>query len=253
MKKTILIGKGNLGTHLAALFRECHWDFEHHAFRTFDFEKSIDRNTCVWLCISDQFIPATINKIIKHGCSVIYCSGGLAVLPEWADCCSVFYPLYSFKKDQPITWQKVPVFIDDQQGVHAEYFNDVLNKTGLNWQRCTSIERLNYHLAAVFINNFGNALLCAVEQISPKITREQLVQALMPIALQTVERWSHDAAVNLQTGPASRGDQVVLETHLDLLKEFPLEHKLYQFHTDYIQEIIKQKITQKDKKSNKSV
>lgn len=84
-------------------------------------------------------------------------------------------------------------------------------------------------------------MLHAAEETLIGLSKEEITDALLPIAIQTVNRWASVNASKLQTGPAVRNDQQTIRKHLDDLKDFPLEKELYQMITDYIIQKIQQK------------
>ena len=234
---TYILGNGNLGSHLALLFEEKKVPYE---FITSAQITELNSNAVLWLCVPDSLIPSFIELGKIQDIKMVYCSGALTLENDWKENVGVWYPLYSFKKGYPVDWKLVPVFTEvADQGLHA-YFSLLKKSLEVESIEINSADRRKRHLAAVFVNNFTNALLHAAEETLIGLSKEEITDALLPIAIQTVNRWKSASASKLQTGPAVRKDQQTILKHLDDLKDFPLEKELYQKVTDYITQKIQQ-------------
>ncbi len=94
-----------------------------------------------------------------------------------------------------------------------------------------SAKRAQYHLGAVFANNFSNHVIALLQSYCAKV-------GLDPHVYEAMIRTTLDAAAagdakSLQTGPARRADQITLDRHMDLL---PKELKsIYQALSQSIQ------------------
>jgi predicted short-subunit dehydrogenase-like oxidoreductase (DUF2520 family) len=91
-------------------------------------------------------------------------------------------------------------------------------------------------LSAVFINNFTTACAIAANTV---LNDSKLFTYLLPILNQTVEKitdYNGDELVNIQTGPAKRRDEIVIEEHLALLKSLASERQLYDAVSKYIKQ-----------------
>lgn len=235
---TFIIGNGNLGSHLSELFELKGVSY------TFLRRKSINtlqKGDFAWLCVPDGAIKPLIDQLIPLGVNLIYCSGALVLRESWSNSVGVWYPLYSFKKGFPIDWSLVPIFTETSSIELQQYFQQLHNQLELNYKELDSYGRRKHHLAAVFVNNFTNAILSAAEETMQEFSKKEISEALLPIALQTIDRWSDNSAKNMQTGPAARGDEETIEAHLSELLEFPEEKLLYQSLTKYITQKIQQK------------
>jgi predicted short-subunit dehydrogenase-like oxidoreductase (DUF2520 family) len=94
------------------------------------------------------------------------------------------------------------------------------------------VQRLNLHLAAVWVNNFTNYLFTEAWEIC----REKGVDfnMLLPLMEHTVERLKTYPPAAMQTGPALRGDHSTMEKHLDLLADRPESATLYHLLSEAI-------------------
>nr|WP_262921609.1 DUF2520 domain-containing protein [Pontibacter ruber] len=109
----------------------------------------------------------------------------------------------------------------------------VANSISQQVHHVTSGSRKQLHLAAVFACNFTNHLL--------GITQELLQQAklpadlLQPLIQETIAKALQQHPFNVQTGPAIRHDENVVQEHLRMLQPEPLYQELYLKLTRSIQ------------------
>lgn len=243
MKKypTYIIGNGNLGFHVSELFNIHQIPYERLNREALKTPEIFKKDDIVWLCIPDSEVPNWIEFLLPLEVLVVYCSGALTLRENWKSNVGVWYPLYSFRKELPVDWKLVPLFTEAYDTRVVQYLTHLSESLGLPSQFCTSEQRGIFHLAAVFVNNFTNALLFSSETLLANLPREQIINALWPIAHQTITRWAAIPASQSQTGPAIRSDQQTLDTHLQWLEDFPQESVIYKAITQYIAQNIQQK------------
>jgi hypothetical protein len=94
-------------------------------------------------------------------------------------------------------------------------------------------QRFAMHLAAVFANNFTNAMYGVAYQIFEENNLDWSL--IFPLLENTLEKAKHHAPNLVQTGPAVRGDVSVMEKHCNALKNDSLK-TLYQFLSKIIQQ-----------------
>jgi predicted short-subunit dehydrogenase-like oxidoreductase (DUF2520 family) len=96
-------------------------------------------------------------------------------------------------------------------------------------------QRKQIHLAAVFANNFTNALYGISESLLE--TQKIPFKILNSIIRTTAEKAIQKGPIASQTGPARRNDLSTIKKHLALLKDNNKEKKIYIALTSYIQNI----------------
>jgi predicted short-subunit dehydrogenase-like oxidoreductase (DUF2520 family) len=121
--------------------------------------------------------------------------------------------LQSIKGVKPVS--EVPVLIETCHQNTQDAIEQLLNTCGFVFQEADSEQRVKYHLAAVFANNFTNAILAASENFAEANHLD--VRILKPLIRHTFENALQNSAAQSQTGPAIRNDQVTMQKHLDLL------------------------------------
>ena len=98
-------------------------------------------------------------------------------------------------------------------------------------QKLDESQRMVLHRAAIFGCNFTNAMY----SIAYDILQEHHIdwQMIMPLLQNTMEKVKTMNPHEAQTGPAQRGDQNVIQFHLDALQDELLKD-IYRVMTDYI-------------------
>lgn len=149
-----------------------------------------------------------------------------------ADHYGVFYPLQSLRKEAS-SLPDIPIIIDasDEETL---YLLDRLARTiSGKIVRADDDDRVKFHLAAVFCNNFVNHLYNLTEQFCRKEGID--FSLLHPLIQETALRISTMPPSESQTGPAIRKDFTTIEKHLHLLQSHPDLKKFYVRFTESIQ------------------
>ncbi len=244
----VIVGCGNLAWHLAKkISKQSNFQLKVYNHQdnaklqtfkgkfnceTFSDLKTVSKTADFYfICVSDKAIPAVVKllHISQLKGLVMHCSGSqpLDLLGPKSKNTAVFYPLQTFTKEDKIHWSDVPIVLEaanasvlDRLKPMVKLFSDKM--VVLSYQ-----ERLQLHLAAVFANNFVNAMFVEAYQLLPKlnINNEDL---LFPLMKQTVMKLEKVNPLNAQTGPAKRKDQIVMAKHLDLIKDQALLKKVYE-------------------------
>ena len=145
----------------------------------------------------------------------------------------VFYPLQTFSKTKPVDFKTTPVLLEAEDAQTLQALQDVAATITNEVVLVDSIKRKQLHLAAVFACNFTNHLL--------GISKELLQHAQLPLTLlqpliqETIAKAAQQHPFQVQTGPAVRHDQNVIEEHLRMLQDQPLYQQVYQLLTQSIQ------------------
>ncbi len=247
IKNISIVGFGLVGRAMAAYFQSKGLEIRQILARknpdeseTFNFITQIDLlEPCdlLLVCVNDDALFHLIPKLPKSQW-IAYTSGaiGLDVFDN-APHVSVFYPLQSFAFLREDATAQIPILIETQsieqltvlKNFALEYF-DTCNEMD-------SASRAKLHLAAVFANNFTNHMMTLAADYC---NANQLDFALLkPLVLETAHKWMQKDAKTLQTGPAIRGDEKVLQKQMTSLEGSML--KIYQTMTKAIQEYYKNK------------
>lgn len=250
-RKIYILGYGNLGSHLLNLFisrgikvegiftDQQGLNIEVPIFNKTSFTDVLKPSDVLFIATKDDEIIKFVNQSQNLDVIRIFCSGGIQFSYfENTHHLGVWYPLYSFSKNQNINWNEVPVFIEFQDNETGDFLKQLNEILLLNYRILNSEQRANLHLSAVFANNFVNACMIACQEILEN-NEEAKFQDLFPIINQTIEKLKNAPALDCQTGPARRNDEITMGKHIDYLKSNPYEQQLYLNISNYIQQKLK--------------
>jgi predicted short-subunit dehydrogenase-like oxidoreductase (DUF2520 family) len=186
------------------------------------------------LCVADDAIATIANQLTRSKCLVAHTSGAvdMEVLKNTSEYYGVFYPLQTLSEGKPVNFFEVPVCIEGSNKA-AEMQLKALADTISNRVHFINSEKRRYlHLAAVFANNFSNAMYAS----AAKIVEGQGIDfnMLRPLIKETAEKVQTLSPKQAQTGPAKRHDTITQQKHLELLAPGSDEEKIYRLLTDMI-------------------
>jgi predicted short-subunit dehydrogenase-like oxidoreductase (DUF2520 family) len=244
-KKTfVLIGTGNLAFHLCSALIKAGYTLQQIAGRTekntaafakkfkcgytTDLKK-IEAADYYFICVSDDAIRRIASKFkVKKGI-VMHCSGSTPVtaLEGTGKNYGVLYPLYTFIKNDKLTFTGIPVFIEGNNPTAEKEIKQLAKKISTNAIKMKSADREKLHLAAVFASNFSNFLFTLAGEFLKKESAGKF-EYLLPLIRKTLSRLENYGSFETQTGPARRNDTKVLARHKKLLQKYPELKKIYK-------------------------
>ncbi|ENW86559.1 MULTISPECIES: Rossmann-like and DUF2520 domain-containing protein [Acinetobacter] len=171
------------------------------------------------IAVSDQSIRSVIEQVHAYlpDVLIVHTSGSthLNVLQDVHPRSGVFYPLQTFSLERDIDWSNTPLFIEADNAEDQEKLHDLANSLSNRVYHYSSEQRLSLHLAAVFACNFSNYCYDMAKQI---VDAEQVDFSLLyPLILETAHKATENDPRQMQTGPAMRGDQNILNMHQQML------------------------------------
>jgi len=172
-------------------------------------------------------LPATWKGIVAH-CSGATAIDVLAKFQQYA----VIYPVQSFSKEVNINIAEVPFGIEAHSAETQALLISSWSTMSSQVFDCSTEQRLALHTAAVFANNFSNALF----QVAYDLLEEHHLSfdLIKPIILKTAEKVQKNIPQDVQTGPAIRNDKISMEKHLQFLSRHPDWQLIYQKISDLI-------------------
>lgn len=176
--------------------------------------------------ISDKAVAGLSTLLQLPGRLVVHTAGAVPVqaLAGVSKRCGVLYPLQSLRSEiRP--FPEFPLLIDAGQPDDLAVIETFARTIARQVQHADDAYRLKCHVAAVFVNNFGNFLYTLANDFCD---REQIDFGLLrPIIRETAARLEHYPPRDVQTGPAIRGDAETMQRHLELLAGYPQFQALY--------------------------
>jgi predicted short-subunit dehydrogenase-like oxidoreductase (DUF2520 family) len=159
-------------------------------------------------------IPQLENKLVVHTAGAVTKD----VLSNISDKYGVLYPLQTLNKasnDLP----KLPLLIDGSTSDILIYLTTFAKTLSTDVEIVNDEDRLKYHVAAVFVNNFTNHLYAMTDDFC--IQENIDFSRLLPLINETTRRIQNQHPKDVQTGPAIRQDLYTLGKHLKMLSTDP--------------------------------
>jgi predicted short-subunit dehydrogenase-like oxidoreductase (DUF2520 family) len=130
-----------------------------------------------------------------------------------------------------VNWENIPLIIEGSDKISEEMLCQLGQKISNQVILMNSDQRRQLHIAGVLTNNFVYFLLRQMVEFGKKHEISPIL--LQPLLEQTVNNALH-CSTDLQTGPARRGDNKVIEEHIRLLEEEPELQKIYTMFSKII-------------------
>ena len=237
--KVVIIGAGNVASHLIRsitssghkLIQIYNRTLSHIPPTSINVTGSINSirldGDIYMICVKDVAIADFANQLRLENKLVVHTSGNRSIdlLKNSSENYGVFYPIQTFTKNVPINFKKVPIVIEANNqkafGMLQEFAQSISNHV----VEMSESERQKLNVAGVFVNNFTNHLYTLTYEY---LKKEQIdFNILKPLIHNTVDKLDLGNPIEMQTGPAVRGDIETIESQLNLLKEYPILEKLY--------------------------
>jgi len=230
MIKVVLIGQGNVASHLATAF-DAATNIEIEKVNSRHL-KNIPKADVTIIAVSDDAISSVSNLLNASAGLIVHTSGTVPMNDMHQQRKGVFYPLQSFTKGAIVDFSNIPFCLEATNNNDLELLELVAKSIGEKSYHITSNQRKKLHLAAVFVNNFTNHMY----QIGKDICDEHQVpfEILHPLIEETSKKITNISPKEAQTGPAKRNDQQTIKNHLEQLNS--QQQEIYKLITQSIQE-----------------
>jgi len=242
--RIVLLGTGNLATQLGISLHRKHVDIiqvfgrseitgAHLSgllgcgFTTSREEIRLDADLYI-LAVSEDAIPEVLSGSGIRKQLVVHASGSLSIdiLSEVSENYGVFYPLQTLSRQKEVDFSTVPICIEANTPENLGKLNKLANILSDHVYQIDSVQRGQLHLAAVFVCNFVNHLYSIGEKL---LLEHQLdFSILRPLILETASKAMLFSPPEVQTGPAVRDNQQILDQHMRLLEKHPEWQQLYK-------------------------
>lgn len=241
-----LIGAGNVAFHLAKRLYEKNIKIQQVFSRKISKAKRLAKlvgaqaindlsqlqepATIYIIAVHDDAIQEVAQRMSQqiHQALVVHTSGAIAskVLKPYFKSYGCFYPLQTFSMEKQVDFETFPLCIYSPQKKNRQKLDQLARSICPNVYEVNDQQKSMLHVAAVFANNFSNHLFHLAEQISDEAGID--FDILKPLILETALKVQSHAPLDMQTGPAVRGDQETMLGHLKLLEGHPEWARLYR-------------------------
>ena len=246
IQKIILIGSGNVATHLGKKIQDSNYDIIQVISKKKDSAKKLadDINTSfsnkisdimpadlIILAIKDEEIEKIIPQLPDN--PIVHTSGSIPikVFEERFTNYGVIYPLQTFNKNIKIKYD-IPFCIEANNKNFEKELKKIIQKISSNICLMNSTDRKILHIAAVFACNFSNHMYTIANNLLDK--KGIPFSMLLPLIQQTSNKLKYNTPNNLQTGPAKRQDIKIIKTHMELLKDNDKLKEIYNLISNHI-------------------
>ncbi|XID75619.1 Rossmann-like and DUF2520 domain-containing protein [Alkanindiges sp. WGS2144] len=252
--KVSFIGSGNVATHLAYAFHGLNYSIaqvyspklqnaqllaqEVQAQAITDIAE-LDVADIYFIAVKDSAIATVAAQLADLNIQgiVVHTSGSTDInaLATASPYYGVFYPLQTFSKNQPLDFKNIPLLLEANDQSTLQQLDQLARGLSQQVYHYSSAQRRSLHLAAVLACNFSNYLYSLADQY----LNEQGVDfnLLKPLILETAHKSQNNAPVHVQTGPAVRHDQTILDMHMQMLNDQPQLQQIYQLLSSGIMQL----------------
>lgn len=244
--KTVLIGAGNVATHLGPALQAAGCRVEQVWSRTRESASWLaDRLNCAWtcevmevlpdaelyvFCLRDAVLEDTARRVYDHLLDVrsfsdeesvgadalfVHTAGSMPADALPAPRRGVLYPMQTFSKNRAVDFRNIPIFVE------SETDEALLMSLGEQISdRVLSLDaesRRVLHLSAVFACNFTNHMY----NLAARLLADHGIpfSVLLPLIDETAAKIHDMTPRDAQTGPAVRFDENVMRRQLDMLSD----------------------------------
>jgi len=214
MISVVIIGSGNVATHLAATFLKV--DTIVMTQINSRNLNSIPPADVTIVAVSDNAISEVSSKITNS--FVVHTSGSVALEAlKNTGTKGVFYPLQSFTKDKEVDFTRIPFCLESENKDDLSKLETLVSILNGKIYHINSEQRKSIHVAAVFVNNFTNHMYTIADDICKQYNVP--FEILTPLIEETSLKIKNLSPKEAQTGPAKRNDTETIQNHLNLLSK----------------------------------
>ncbi len=256
MKRVVVVGGGNLAESLLVALKECEQvDLRQIYVRDADRGAELSAligapvvNRAEELAPADIYILAVSDRAIEElSATLPFAKGAIVAHTAGSTPLSainkglhrgVFYPMQTFTKGRRVDFRRIPIFIEAEDNSTTKALFSLGELISDNVRELDSERRRQLHLSAVFVCNFANAMYSAgAELVAETGLPFETLKALIEESASKV--CSVDNPIEVQTGPAVRGDIATQQRHIELLSNNENLSNIYQIISKYIWETSK--------------
>lgn len=249
------IGAGNLATQLSkALFRagvsinqvysrtmESAHDLAKplNAQAITDLQQVNEQADLYIFAVKDDALLQVLANFPYRNKPMVHTAGSVSmqVLADFSSSHGVFYPLQTFSKNKAVDFRSIPICIESSSDAFTTSLTQLALKLSGDVRYVNSTQRQALHLAAVFVCNFVNYMYAVGYDLMQQHDLD--FDLLKPLIQETAQKVMKHNPREVQTGPAVRSDEKVMNKQLDFLKNNEQLQELYKFVSKQIKETSK--------------
>jgi len=240
----VILGSGNVATHLAKALRANNITISQIYSRSFesaqnlaniigsDFTNSVSKISrkadIYFYAITDDALLSIIESINIPNAIHVHTAGSveMEIFKNHVNHYGVFYPLQTFSRTKELDFKDIPILIEASNIDTENQLFKIANAVSKHCLKANSTQRKQIHLAAVFVCNFTNYMYSVGAELAENSSLS--FDILKPLIAETANKINFLAPKDAQTGPATRNDKKVINEHLKMLETEPELQQLYQ-------------------------
>ena len=251
----VLLGAGRVATHLAPALLSAGYHIAQIYSRTIDaaralaqplgvsYTDNLDALTSeahIYIaCVADEALPSVAGALCARVNSqrssannfpLFLHTAGSVSMDVWRNAGAkhygILYPLQTFSKERRVDMREVSLFVEASDEATLCVTEQLAYSLSFKVYRADSALRAQLHIAAVFACNFTNAMYGIAHQLLAQGGIP--FDVLLPLIDETAAKVHTLAPREAQTGPAVRGDDIVMKRHIETLSKTPELQSLYE-------------------------
>ena len=185
--------------------------------------------------LNDNGLIDIINQVQFSGQLALHTSGTLPldVFKGKTENYGVLYPLQTFSKFRKVNFTEIPLIIEASSPRDLTNIRNLAVSLSSKVIIVDSAMRRQIHLAGVFASNFSNHMFVLAEQMMKQsgLSFDLLKPLIYETTVKALETGNPSTS---QTGPALRGNQQIMDKHMEMLATNPNLQQIYKQISDNI-------------------
>lgn len=252
--KIVLIGAGNLATHLGKALHAAGHDMVQVFSRTMQSAETLaslldaepltdmaqvrDDADVYIFSVKDSALEQLISQLCGGEKKVFLHTAGsmpMSVFREKTLHYGVLYPMQTFSKQREVDFSIIPCFIEANDEFALKQIEGLAGQISHRVYQLSSEDRKYLHLSAVFACNFANHCYAASQELLQQ--HGIPFDVMLPLIDETAAKVHGMTPKEAQTGPAVRYDENVIGKQIRLLENQPYFQKIYDCMSKSIHEL----------------
>lgn len=243
--KVVMIGAGNLATHLSQALKHAGHEVLQVYSRTetsartlaellgcpytTDLSAVVDADVYVF-SVKDTVLQQLAETLCpqKRGRVFLHTAGSMpmSLFSSVAEHYGVLYPMQTFSKSRPVDFSEIPCFIEASDETTLAVVDSLAKSVSKRVYAMDSERRRYLHLSAVWACNFVNHCYDIASELLEK--HDIPFDVLLPLIDETARKVHELSPHEAQTGPAVRFDENVMNAQQQLMDGDTLRQELYR-------------------------
>lgn len=252
--KIVLIGAGNLATHLGKALHAAGHDMVQVFSRTMQSAETLaslldaepltdmaqvrDDADVYIFSVKDSALEQLVSQLCGGEKKVFLHTAGsmpMSVFRGKTLHYGVLYPMQTFSKQREVDFSIIPCFIEANDEFALKQIEGLAGQISHRVYQLSSEDRKYLHLSAVFACNFANHCYAASQELLQQ--HGIPFDVMLPLIDETAAKVHGMTPKEAQTGPAVRYDENVIGKQIRLLENQPYFQKIYDCMSKSIHEL----------------